>query len=74
MACHGRNGEGTTDEYPDLGGQHADYVAQALNDYRLGRRKSPIMEPFAQQLSREEIAALASFFSKQSGLVTPPQD
>jgi cytochrome c553 len=72
VACHGRNGAGTTDDYPDIGGQHADYLAQALNDYRLGKRKSPIMQPFAQQLSREEIAALSAFFSKQSGLVTPP--
>jgi cytochrome c553 len=74
VACHGRNGEGTAEEYPNIGGQHADYLAQALNDYRLGKRKSPIMQPFAQQLSREDIAALAAFFSKQPGLVTPQHD
>jgi len=74
VACHGKSGAGTTDEYPDIGGQHADYIAQALNDYRLGKRKSPIMQPFAQQLSREDIAALAVFFSKQPGLVTPAHD
>jgi cytochrome c553 len=74
VACHGRNGAGTMDEYPDLAGQHADYLAQALNDYRLGKRKSPIMQPFAQQLTRDDIEALAEFFSAQKGLETPGHD
>ncbi len=74
VACHGTNGRGTMDEYPDLAGQHADYLAQALNDYRLGKRKNPIMQPFAQQLTRDDIEALANFFSKQPGLETPSLD
>jgi cytochrome c553 len=32
------------------------------------------MLPFAQQLSREDIAALAAYFADQSGLVTPRLD
>ncbi|MGH8203061.1 MAG: c-type cytochrome [Steroidobacteraceae bacterium] len=74
VACHGTNGRGTMDEYPDLAGQHADYLAQALNDYRLGKRKSPLMQPFAQQLTRDDIEALADFFSRQPGLETPSLD
>lgn len=73
-ACHGKNGKGTTPGYPNIGGQHADYLAQALNDYRLGKRKNPIMEPFAQQLSREDIDAIAAYFSKQPGLREPKLD
>jgi len=73
-ACHGKNGRGTTGDYPNLGGQHADYLAQALNDYRLGKRKNPIMQPFAQQLSQDDIHALAIFFSAQTGLETPKHD
>ena len=74
VACHGKIGIGTMDEYPNLTGQHADYIAQALNDYRLGKRKNPLMQPFAQQLSQDEIEALAEFFSAQKGLVTPKLD
>jgi cytochrome c553 len=73
-ACHGQNGAGTLDEYPDIGGQHADYLAQALNDYRLGKRKNPIMAPFAQQLTRDDIEMLADYFAKQSGLREPKLD
>jgi cytochrome c553 len=74
VACHGKNGFGAMDEYPNLAGQHADYLAQALNDYRLGKRRNPIMQPFAQQLTRDEIHALAKFFSAQHGLETPRHD
>ena len=74
VACHGQTGVGTMDEYPNLAGQHADYIAQALNDYRLGKRKNPIMQPFAQQLSTDDIRALAEYFSAQKGLVTQKHD
>ncbi len=74
VACHGKNGVGTMDEYPNLAGQHADYLVQVLNDYRLGKRKNPIMQPFAQQLSQEDIQALARFFAAQKGLGTPKHD
>ncbi|HET8691602.1 MAG TPA: cytochrome c [Steroidobacteraceae bacterium] len=74
VACHGQNGFGTMDEYPNLAGQHEDYLAQALNDYRRGKRKNPIMQPFASQLTPEEIAELAKFFAAQEGLKTPHQE
>ena len=74
VACHGQAGVGTMDEYPNLAGQHADYLAQALNDYRLGKRKNPIMQPFARQLSADDIRALAEFFSAQKGLSTLKHD
>lgn len=70
-ACHGSDGIGILDEYPTLAGQHADYLAQALNDYRLGKRQNPIMSTFAQTLTREDIQALAAYFAKQPGLSTP---
>ncbi|MGH8134745.1 MAG: c-type cytochrome [Steroidobacteraceae bacterium] len=70
-ACHGQDGVGTLPENPTLSGQHADYLAQALNDYRLGKRKNPIMSTFAGQLTRDDIEAVASYFSQQPGLETP---
>jgi cytochrome c553 len=70
-ACHGRDGVGTALEYPTLAGQHEDYLAQALNDYRRGRRQNAVMATFASQLTRDEIQALAAYFSQQPGLATP---
>ncbi len=70
-ACHGTDGVGTLPENPTLAGQHADYLVQALNDYRLGKRKNPIMGAFAKTLTPADIRALADYFSKQPGLTTP---
>ncbi len=73
-ACHGKNGRGTTPDYPNIGGQHADYIAQSLNAYRLGKRKHPVMSAFAQQLTQDDIEVLAEYFSAQQGLETPHHD
>lgn len=73
-ACHGADGVGTLPENPTLAGQHADYLAQALNDYRTGKRNNPIMGTFAAQLTKQDIAAMAAYFAKQPGLVTPKLD
>ena len=70
-ACHGYDGAGTLPTNPTLSGQHADYLARALNDYRLGKRQNPVMGTFAKELTADEIKALAEYFSKQPGLVTP---
>lgn len=72
QACHGVDGNGTGDgQYPRIAGQHADYLAKALSDYRSGARKNAIMAGFAGTLSDQDIANLAAYFSSQPG---PLQD
>lgn len=73
-ACHGADGVGTLSENPTLAGQHADYLVQALNDYRRGKRSNPIMSGFASQLAADDIQAIAAYYAKQPGLVTPTLD
>ena len=65
VACHGDNGVGITGQYPTLAGQHADYIEQALHEYRKGGRKNPIMGTFANQIKEEDIRALARYYAKQ---------
>ena len=71
VACHGQDGVGVLPEYPTLAGQHEDYLDQVLDDYRMGRRQNAIMNAFAAQLSREDVAALAAYYVAQQGLHTP---
>lgn len=74
QACHGQDGVGIMGMYPTLSGQHADYLMQALNDYRKGVRKNAIMSPFAAQLKPEEIKEVAEYFSRQKpSLQTVPK-
>jgi cytochrome c553 len=66
LACHGTNGVGITADYPSLAGQHADYLERALHDYQKGGRKNPVMAGMAATLTKEDIAALAQWYSTRS--------
>jgi cytochrome c553 len=64
-SCHGPVGVGITPIYPTLSGQHADYLAYAMESYRNGARKNGIMQPFVAQLQPAEIEAIAAFYAQQ---------
>ncbi len=69
-ACHGPEGnKPAAPENPILAGQHPDYLAKALRDYRAGKRSNPIMKGFAASLSNQDIADLAAWFSSQSSIL-----
>ena len=70
-ACHGADGNSTDPQYPRLAGQYADYLRQALADYKSGARSNPLMAGFAAGLSEQDQKDLAAFFSQQTGLSTP---
>lgn len=74
QSCHGADGNSTDPQFPRLAGQHASYLAKALEDYRSGARKNPIMAGFAGGLTDDEIANLAAYYASQKGLVTSVQD
>lgn len=65
-ACHGKNGMASAAIYPNLAGQSATYLASALKAYREGDRKggmSAMMSPQAANLSDEDIADIAAYYS-----------
>jgi cytochrome c553 len=65
-ACHGPEGnKPTAPENPILAGQHQDYLAKALKDYKSGKRNNPIMKGFAATLSTQDIENLAAWFASQ---------
>lgn len=66
-ACHGETGVSAAPDFPKIAGQHADYLVKALNDYKKGARKNPIMSAQAANLSRQDIEDLAAYFSNQQG-------
>ena len=67
-ACHGENGDKPLQpEYPILSGQHADYLAKALKDYKSGARKNAIMSGQVQSLSTKDIEDVAAWFASRSG-------
>lgn len=71
-ACHAADGNSEIPLNPRLNGQYADYLEQALRQYRAGTRDNPIMGGMAAGLSDEDIEDLAAYFSSQSGLEILP--
>jgi cytochrome c553 len=48
-----------------LAGQHADYLAAALNQYKSGKRKNALMTGFSAALSPQDIRDLAAYFASE---------
>jgi len=67
-ACHGADGNSAVADFPRLAGQQPDYLVKALKDYKSGARKNAIMAPQAANLTDQDIADLAAYYSAQSGL------
>lgn len=70
-ACHGENGDQPlAPEYPILAGQYADYITQALKQYRSGRRTNPIMAQQVEllELTDDDMERLGKHFGAKSGL------
>lgn len=68
-ACHGENGNSATPDYPRLAGQHPDYLAKALRDYKSGARKNPIMAGMAAPLTKQDVDNLAAYYAAQPRVV-----
>jgi cytochrome c553 len=47
---------------PKLGGQHAAYIAKALQEYKAGNRSHPSMRAIAASLTEQDMADLAAYF------------
>ncbi len=64
-ACHGTDGNSTSPAYPNLAGQHPEYIFKQLSEFKAGIRKNAIMAPNAAKLSEEDMRNLAAYFSAQ---------
>ena len=70
-ACHGKDGNTPIDpSYPKLAGQPADYLFQALVDYKNESRKNAIMVGQAKALTRKEMRDLAAFYASLPSQLT----
>jgi len=63
-ACHGPSGAGIPVQFPRLGGQHAQYVADQLKAFRTGQRANDpnaMMRTIAASMSDREMQAVAQY-------------
>lgn len=65
VACHGTNGVGTGPTFPNINGQHPNYLYDQLKRYRSGERVNIIMNEQVKQLSLAELDLLARYYAAQ---------
>ena len=65
-ACHGDAGIPPDKSWPVIWGQHQGYLYLQLRDFKSGTRKNDIMGPIAQALERDDMMALAAYFSQKT--------
>lgn len=65
-ACHGANGKAMIPTYPNLAGQNAPYLVEALKAYKNKQRttaQAAIMQGQAAALSDQDIENLAAYWA-----------
>jgi|JI10StandDraft_1071094.scaffolds.fasta_scaffold497562_2 cytochrome c553 len=72
--CHGAEGESSSEVFPRLAGQNAEYVAKQLENFKSGKRKSTAMADMVTKLTPDEMIALGRFFEKQTPSVELAKD
>ena len=71
--CHGIEGESASPVFPRLAGQHPEYIAKQLADFRSGRRKGT-MNDQARELSEDDMRALGTYFGRKPPLAYTVRD
>jgi cytochrome c553 len=66
-ACHGENGMPPEQSVPVpvIWGQNLGYLFFQLRDFKSGARKNDVMSPVTATLERDDLMALAQYFSKR---------
>jgi len=60
--CHGANGEGIAPN-PALAGKNEELLAQAMKDYKSGKRDNAVMKGMMSALSEADMTNLASYYA-----------
>lgn len=63
--CHGDRGASKEDAFPILAGQELYYLYVQMKDFNSGLRKNEIMQPVLADLKKQDLFALAKYFSEQ---------
>ena len=65
-SCHGAEGVSANPVWPSLAGQQRGYLVSALQAYKAGARRDPLMTEQAKGLSEADMIELAAFYASLS--------
>jgi cytochrome c553 len=63
--CHGESGKPVDKTIPIIWGQQLGYIYIQLRDFKRGDRKNEIMQPIASSFEKDDMLAIAEYFSKK---------
>jgi len=63
--CHGADGKPIDKTTPVIWGQLTGYIYIQLRDFKRGDRKSEIMQPIASAFEKDDMLAIAEYFSQK---------
>ncbi len=64
-ACHGADGNSAIPANPKLAQQHPEYLIKQLQEFKAGKRTSPVMQGFASQLTDADMKNVAYWAGSQ---------
>nr|WP_297532880.1 c-type cytochrome [uncultured Roseateles sp.] len=64
-ACHTADGSRGSPANPIIAGQHADYLAKQLHEFKSGKRKNAVMSGMAAPLTDDDIRNVAAFYASK---------
>lgn len=65
ISCHGTKGITVNEQWPNLAGQKNKYLEKQLLGFKNDTRNGSYMQVIAKELTDEQIAAVAEYFSQQ---------
>jgi cytochrome c553 len=71
LTCHGPAAEAAPQPpgplaIPRVGGQHVEYIAKQLREYKAGKRKNDLMVPMLAKISNGQLRELAAHLASQT--------
>jgi cytochrome c553 len=64
-ACHSADGTRGSPANPIIAGQHADYLAKQLIEFKAAKRQNPVMQAMAAPLSEADMKNVAAFYASK---------
>ena len=66
VSCHTQDGSRGSPTYPILQGQHPEYLAKQLAEYKSGKRANAIMTGIAAALSDDDMRNVSAFYASKT--------
>ena len=65
VACHGTDGNSINPIWPNIAGQHEQYITRQLELFKSGERKASVMAGMVAGLSSEDMQNLGAYYASQ---------